>query len=315
MIISVITGFNPYQNNHKYDLKDKAKASFMQHDTFQFQKKFNPVFGSIILQEDIFKCCDSFLKKIKPEKDLDTLKKAASDFFLVELKDSIRKNSEEALQKNEFIHLGFIDDVVNRYSPIKAHVCDFPQTDVNAMKKQLVDGVKTIKFCTNKWMKFEEWTSDPLNNVPVGDVILLTKQMQKSMGCKNIISIDGEELIKDKIALDPVLLYNLFSQTLADIMKFTKDINIKVKIEKIYENHRKDYYAFFMSPKMKSVTEEEAQKFFPTVITILKENGCAIDNLIQKSQENVSLRVPLIGLNEPRGCNDGFFSSGQKFRP
>lgn len=322
MIISRITAFNFTPNNLKSEPKNSYKTSPMQQDTFQLHGKSQPSFGatySIIPSRKISKCLSDFSKQLECISDINILRESASNFFLKDLNESIRSNSKKVVKENSFIHFGFVDDVVNKYSPIKARTCDFPQSDINLMKTQLKEAIKTIRFTTHKWKTFEKWSDHPCNKISVDEVMTLIKQMQRSTKNPKYMSLEGYDLIKGHMVQDPVLFYNLFSQTYIDISKYCKSNNIKVKIERVYQNHRRDYYAYFTPSKAKPLPAGSPKEIFYTLAAILQENGCSsdIEKLIHKNKNDIwSLRVPLVGHNEPYsilGGNYNMFSSDQKF--
>lgn len=322
MIVSAITAFTFTPNHLKPESKNPCKTNPLQQDTFQLQGKSQPNFEatySIIPSRKIFKCLSDFSKQLEEISDINVLRESASNFFLKNLNESIQSNSKKVVKRNSFIHFGFIDDVVNKYSPIKARVCDFPPSDINLMKTQLKEAIKTIRFTAHKWKTFEKWLDHPCNNISVDEVMTLIKQMQRSTKNPKYMSLEGYDLIKEHMVKDPVLFYNLFSQTYIDTSKYCKSNNIKVKIERVSKNHRRDYYAYFTPSKAKPLPAGDPKEIFNTLAAILQENGRSgdIEKLIHKNKNDIwSLRVPLVGYNEPYsilGGNYKMFSSGQKF--
>jgi hypothetical protein len=186
-------------------------------------------------------------------------------------------------------------------------------------KKTFLTLLDNIKKCTNRWFTLEKW-QNPNTIVPFEDVFDLLKKMPQKSQYKNI-SIEGLELLKDKKIKNPAQFYTYVSQPLGNAIKYGENKPFKIKIEAIVENGKKNYYASFINPETKPVSDLEIDKIikgnsyralskkeskiygtghgFSNIIEILKENGYQKDipNLIAKGrQKGVCVRIPLIGV-------------------
>ncbi len=135
------------------------------------------------------------------------------------------------------------------------------------------------------------------------------------------ISLEGLELLKGKQIENPLQFYTYVSQPLGNAVKYGNNKPFKIKIEELWQEGKKVYYASFINPDTKPIPDDEIDKIsggwgyrgknateahvvgigkgFTNIVKILQENGYERDipNLIEKGREKgVNVRIPLIGV-------------------
>lgn len=313
MIIPAVTGFNPYQNTTKYDFQSRAKINSLQTDTFQLQKKFSPSFGSSIIPKDeIFKLLNEFItNEMNRYNDVEMLQQAAEELLFKELDKLLNKTlklgnlkvSEDSVileklnnpaipfsEKDRFICGGFNHEFSQKCLITKTNVCDLSQTNLETVQKQLEEFIELTRFLTNKWSTIKQLSEKPSQNIPAKDILNMLKEIENTELSQKI-SLMNLELLGDKKAKNPILLYDYISKFLLDAIRYSERKPIKIKVEQ-------DSVSFLIPKTEKTESIQDLQTSFPEVANLLWKNGHTNNSMSMNIQdEYLCIKAPLIGLN------------------
>lgn len=307
----------------------ETKTNFLQKDTFQPRKKFNPSFGALPYDE-VSKLCDDFLRETKHIYDSKKIEEIAKDFFYGKLFRLLDDDSKMTIEEQENFSR-FRHTIVNQTFSIKEFFGSESTREIilkrypniitdsgycSFCKMQIKSAVSTIKNCIFVGERIELYKVDN-KAVPALDILNLLKKTIS--GNKSInISWHGKKNLKTKTCEDPIGLYNLLLQPLLNAIKYSEEKPFKIVIEEVEKNSKKIYYANFINPDTNKIPDKEIDKIlegtghraadtnidgtgfgFTEIIRILRENGYEgdIPNLIQKGRKKgVCVRIPLIGI-------------------
>lgn len=316
-------------------MQSKIIVNSLPCDVFQRQKA-SPAFGSIPKKE-IFEACDEVLRQIDNVTDYKKVSEISNDFFDKKL-DYILETFQPSSDNEIDFHLfnNFDHELTNRFL-FSCRIIGYPKhrsrdyfkeyapnvktdTDyLNFQKEELKRITKIMKQCTDRWSILHGW-NQPDTIVSAQDVFELLERMPNEKEYKNI-SLSGENLIINKKIKNPVQFYTYVSQALGNAIKYGEGKPIKINIEEVIKNGKKEYYAIFTNEGTKTVPDEQIDKIvegnyyrgtnaknagisgkgrgFYNIIKILKENGYEADipYLIEKGRKDgFSVRIPLIGI-------------------
>lgn len=299
MIIPGIITFNFTPNNLKSEPKNSYKTNPWQNDSFQLQCKSQPSFGRIIPKKGIFKCINKFIKEIDKISDIEELKKLSIDFYTEKLRLAVYKNAKQyqfkegsskfilkklnlgnnLSEKDKLIQSGYINNLVNMYAE-QSKICYSSQNDLNSMKKQLKENMRTIKVYTKKWVNFEKWSNNLSQKAQSEPIFNLLNELNHH------ISIESS---------------NFIAEVLESIKAYSKS-NPIIKIEEVYKDNSFSYYADFRIKNNRSVGDDELKIIFLRLMKALKNNGYNdnIEDVVQKG--GAYIRIPIYRPKQSSGC-------------
>lgn len=299
------------------------------------------LFNSIIPKDEIFKQCNVFLKTLNKVSSEEKLEEVSKDFYYHKLQPILDVDDKRNIINGKSFKSWFRHELVNGILKttrmLEMMSADFgnntktfitekhPEinTDskyVSFLKNEFKENVNVIKDCTKRWSVVEKWGDNPNLMLPFKNVDKELMETIKRLP-KEQIEIVGKELIKNKSVRNPAQFYNLFSQPLLNAVKHGDGKPFKVIIEEIIEKGKTNYYASFINPKTKAISESDINELIKgeghrdsnakeakipgtglgisEVVRILRENGREkdIQNLFERGRtEGVCVRIPLIGI-------------------